>query len=114
MRRLMSGVAFGWARPVASRCRGASECRLPDEHIEDGRATLRVRVSEQLYWSKHGEVACEQHAPRRDSDRWSGERWAAIPLNAGKGRIHYQCQCCASRPIDHRQRPVTPDRGDDH
>ena len=60
----------------------------------------------QLFWSRRGEVACWNHAPLADSERWHAEAWALIPDGAGKGRIVYQCQYCpgADGPVEHRKR----------
>jgi CheY-like chemotaxis protein len=59
-----------------------------------------------LFWSRRGEVACAAHAPEAVSDRWRQEQWAPIPVDAGKGRIVYQCQHCEDRrtPIAHNRR----------
>ena len=59
--------------------------------------------SDQLFWSQRGEVACRQHAPTGDSDRWLEERWAAIPSAAHKHGIRLQCQYCPGHdgPIHH-------------
>jgi hypothetical protein len=56
-----------------------------------------------LFWSKRGEVACEQHAPARQSDRWDAERWQRLPELEGR-RITYQCQHCDKRAILHTRR----------
>ena len=51
-------------------------------------------IFQSLFWSRRGEVACSEHAPQANTDRWRDERWGAIPPGAGKGRITYQCQYC--------------------
>lgn len=59
-----------------------------------------------LYWSVRGEVACAMHVPRPDSQRWSDERWAAIPFEQRRGSgTRYQCQHCAhtGTPLVHRR-----------
>jgi CheY-like chemotaxis protein len=61
-------------------------------------------VVEGLFWSRRGEVACVDHAPDATSDRWTAERWAAIPASAGMGRIAYRCQHCSPTPIRRRSR----------
>jgi len=55
-----------------------------------------------LLWSRRGEVACATHAPSPDSERWGAERWKPVPMDIAEGRVRYQCQHCAGRPIDHR------------
>ena len=59
-----------------------------------------------LFWSRHGEIACSDHAPAAGSTRWTAERWAPIPPGAGRDRVVYQCQHCDARgtPIAHRRR----------
>jgi CheY-like chemotaxis protein len=63
-----------------------------------------------LFWSRRGEIACGDHAPDATSPRWHEERWAAIPADAGTGRIIYQCQHCPGdgSPIDRSHRIVGP------
>ena len=53
-----------------------------------------------LFWSKRGEVACADHAPQSDKDRWRAEGWRAI-LPAEMKRLEYRCQHCAGTPIGH-------------
>jgi CheY-like chemotaxis protein len=62
--------------------------------------------SDSLYWSRRGEVACWDHAPKDDTERWYVEQWSVIPDGAGKNRVHYQCQHCPDRsgPVGHRKR----------
>jgi len=58
-----------------------------------------------LYWSLRGEVACATHVPEQGSERWSEERWAAIPPDMrSRHGLRYQCQYCADTksPILHR------------
>jgi CheY-like chemotaxis protein len=50
-----------------------------------------------LFWSKKGEVACSDHAPQPDSERWTTEGWRSI-LVSDVGRVLYRCQHCAGRP----------------
>ena len=58
-------------------------------------------MSDDLYWSKRGEVACRLHAPSRDSDRWNREHWTSIDRHGGPERVRFQCQHCAEGPIAH-------------
>jgi CheY-like chemotaxis protein len=69
-------------------------------------APPRHTPTPELFWSRRGEVACWNHAPLADSERWHAEAWALIPDGAGKGRIVYQCQYCpgADGPVEHRKR----------
>ena len=62
------------------------------------------RASSSLVWSKRGEVACPEHAPTRDSTRWTSEGWVGLPTRALHGRVRYQCQHCAGSPIAHDSR----------
>lgn len=62
-----------------------------------------------LLWSRDGCVACESHAPTRDSSEWMARGWAWIPAFAGKNRIQYACQQCTGGPIRHRRH--VPDEG---
>ena len=52
------------------------------------------------FWSKRGEIACADHAPQLDKDRWRGEGWRAI-LPLEMKRLEYRCQHCAGTPIGH-------------
>ena len=54
-----------------------------------------------LLWSRRGRVACERHAPARDSAEWTSEGWTWIPRYAGKSKIEYSCQQCSGGPIRH-------------
>lgn len=59
-----------------------------------------------LFWSKRGEIACAEHAPERQSSRWSLEGWQELPALEGR-RITYQCQHCDKRAILHaRRKPI--------
>ena len=60
----------------------------------------------QLFWSRRGEVTCWEHAPTNDAQRWHGECWVAIPDNAARHGILYQCQHCPGHtgPIGRRKR----------
>ncbi len=65
-------------------------------------------VDSGLAWSRRGEVACADHAPERDSERWQAESWRVMPSEVAHGRIQYQCQHCAVGPIAHRRQRPTP------
>lgn len=65
-------------------------------------------MSAVLFWSRKGEVACLDHAPARDSSRWSAEGWREIAPGEDP-RVRYQCQHCAKRAIQHRSRQPSPD-----
>ena len=67
---------------------------------EDGRAPL--------LWSRRGEVACAAHAPEVTSPRWQDEQWTGVPPSIANGRMLYQCQHCARRPLQHRKRERLP------
>ena len=61
-----------------------------------------------LYWSIRGEVACDDHAPDVDNQRWTTEGWEPIPISSGRViGTRYQCRHCASdgraviRPNEH-------------
>lgn len=61
-----------------------------------------------LFWSRKGTVACEQHAPDRQDPQWLAEGWQPIPDVPGR-RVTYQCQHCAARAIQHQGRqPASP------
>lgn len=63
-------------------------------------------IASRLFWSRRGEIACAQHAPEADSNRWRDERWAPIPPPPDTHRIVYQCQHCPGdgSPIDRSRR----------
>lgn len=56
-----------------------------------------------LFWSRRGEIACEQHAPARIDPRFTSQGWQRIPEIAGR-RITYQCQHCGTGSIQHQRR----------
>jgi hypothetical protein len=65
-----------------------------------------------LYWSKRGDVACADHAPKSDNPRVVAEGWTPI---AAYGRVLYQCSACRGTPLRHRKvlrsaaiRPLLP------
>jgi CheY-like chemotaxis protein len=51
-------------------------------------------MADTLYWSKKGEVACDEHTPAIGDPRRTDENWQPIPFDALR-RIQYQCQYCA-------------------
>jgi|SRR5688572_3933476 len=61
-----------------------------------------------LLWSRRGGVACEAHAPGRETAEWVTEGWAWIPRFAGKSKIEYSCQQCNGGPIAHRSHRQAP------
>jgi CheY-like chemotaxis protein len=66
-----------------------------------GGGRWQSRLGQSLLWSRHGHVACEQHAPAVDSETWRAEGWAWIPDFAGKNKIEYACERCVGGPIQH-------------
>ena len=44
-------------------------------------------MSDTLFWSRRGDVACGSHAPGRDSERWRAEGWSPIPESAMRHRL---------------------------
>ena len=61
------------------------------------RASEQVRLPAQvtqLFWSRRGEIGCADHAPASTSERWRNEGWVAIPADAERRQIVYQCQHC--------------------
>lgn len=60
-------------------------------------------MSETLFWSKRGDVACAVHAPEAESERWRAEGWCRIPTSAIRRRgLEYQCPRCAPDGRPHR------------
>jgi len=57
-----------------------------------------------LFWSRKGEIGCEQHAPDTKDPRWQAEGWQPIADVPGR-RVTYQCQHCSTRAIQHQTRP---------
>lgn len=83
----------------------AAACQARSAYASAGPSTrgAEAAVTRELFWSRRGEVACIVHAPASGSERWVGERWAAIPRGAGRDRVSYQCQHCSGNgPIRHR------------
>jgi CheY-like chemotaxis protein len=70
------------------------------------RAPAPRRAISTLYWSRHGKIACAEHAPLVGSPEWNDEHWAPIPPNPGYQQIVYQCQYCPGHkgPIQRRTR----------
>jgi CheY-like chemotaxis protein len=59
-----------------------------------------------LFWSKNGEVACADHAPKGDPERWRSQGWRPIHPTEMK-RLSYRCQHCAGTPLGHTaQKPL--------
>lgn len=61
--------------------------------------TTSVSAGEQqetrLFWSKHGEVACGNHAPPYPSDEWIEAGWKRVPdSRQGFHTSRLQCQFC--------------------
>jgi CheY-like chemotaxis protein len=50
-----------------------------------------------LYWSRHGEVACVDHVPAKDSTRWETDSWSAIRPQL---EAQFQCEQCHSAVPD--------------
>ena len=71
-------------------------------------------MSDSLFWSKRGDVACHVHAPDPQSDRWRLDDWRSIPDEAnGRHRLAYQCPRCALDGRRHRHiRPGKPEPSD--
>lgn len=61
-------------------------------------------MAQTLFWSRKGEIACEQHAPGSSTPRWEAEGWQAIPAVPGR-RISYQCQHCGRGAVRHQTQP---------
>jgi hypothetical protein len=60
-------------------------------------------MSDTLFWSKRGEVACPSHAPDFHSERWQAESWCAIPESASRRHgLEYQCPRYAPDGRSHR------------
>jgi hypothetical protein len=84
-----------------------SAAQLPDDAMAVETASTALAVtSGQLFWSRRGEVACALHAPAGESERWQAERWEAIPADANRHQIVYQCPHCSGHKgsIAHRKR----------
>lgn len=61
-----------------------------------------------LYWNTKGEIACEDHAPATNDQRWAAERWGPMP-DMGARNVRYQCQHCVETPLRSIPRqPRTP------
>lgn len=73
----------------------------PTPVVRRSNGRWQSRQGQSLLWSRHGHVACEQHAPAVDSEAWRAEGWAWIPSFAGKNKIEYACETCVGGPIQH-------------
>jgi CheY-like chemotaxis protein len=59
--------------------------------------------SSQLFWSRHGNVACDDHRPDHSSRTWFNDGWAQLPKDNPRS-IRYQCEHCLDGPIRHEHR----------
>jgi CheY-like chemotaxis protein len=61
-----------------------------------------------LYWSKRGDVACAEHAPVADPERWLAEGWRHIVSEKPPHGTRHECRHCvrpeAGRDTDGRRR----------
>ena len=46
-----------------------------------------------IYWSKWGEVMCEEHAPAKSSENWTDGEWKICPFSISGG----MCQVCEQK-----------------
>lgn len=61
-----------------------------------------------LFWSKHGIVACSTHAPEQGSDMWRLQGWQQVPSwRHALSAAVLQCQFCHGRPYVHQPRRST-------
>lgn len=59
-------------------------------------ATAEHTLSDRLFWSRRGEIACTSHAPDACSERWQADGWCSIPESAHRRHgLAYQCPRCA-------------------
>jgi hypothetical protein len=66
---------------------------------EDEQAPTRPASPTGLYWSKRGEVACDQHAPDTNDPRWTNEKWKPLVHPHRNRGPHYQCVHCHGSSI---------------
>jgi hypothetical protein len=76
-------VGCGFHRPAAG-------WRSSRQHPGAERLKTMKKARPVLYWSKHGAIACEAHAPRTDLKRWVEERWRLVDY----ARRPLQCPHC--------------------
>jgi hypothetical protein len=56
-------------------------------------------MSDALFWSRRGMVACDAHAPLPASDLWRLEGWQPVPdWRRRANGTALQCQVCHGRP----------------
>ncbi len=107
--RVSEQLTVAAAREVAARW--AEEFRrsqvLRETAIDPGDGVAPADPNA-LYWSRRGEIACGEHAPRHDNARWVADRWTAIDERAVERRIHYQCAICHGSPVRHLPRTRQP------
>jgi CheY-like chemotaxis protein len=60
-----------------------------------------------LFWSKRGEVACADHAPVVNDERWRAEAWRPL-LPADMKRLAYRCQHCSGTPLGQSVKKPVP------
>jgi len=66
-------------------------------------------MSDMLFWSKRGDVACGSHAPDQGSDRWQAAEWCSMPESAKRRYgLTYQCPRCAPDGRPHRHFRASP------
>ena len=66
--------------------------------------------SAQLFWSRNGQVACDDHRPDRGSPTWLINGWAQLPEDV-RHLTRYQCEHCLDSPIRHKRRTRPAERG---
>jgi hypothetical protein len=62
------------------------------DQLRDPASAGELDLSNQLYWSKKGDVACGSHAPFQDAQRWASEGWSRIESEFVKRNL--QCPHC--------------------
>jgi CheY-like chemotaxis protein len=105
-----AGCDLFLTKPCEAALLAAEIRRLLKSRPRSGRAVPHDPTEPVLVWSRRGEVACVNHAPERDSDRWTAEAWQPLPPRVVNGRVRYQCQYCAGTPIAHDTRAAYQSR----
>jgi hypothetical protein len=100
----LKAAGYQLVRSASDRRREPGTWHGPDHRRRGGELMISESpLSDTLFWSKRGDVACRIHAPDPQSDRWKIDNWCEIPGEVSKRHgLAYQCPRCAPDGRLHR------------
>jgi CheY-like chemotaxis protein len=97
----LSALAAGFDEVIAKPCL-PDQLALAVERIVAATRQPREKPAIELFWSKHGVVACATHAPEPASENWDLQGWQQVPAwRQAVNMAILQCQFCHGRPVLH-------------